>query len=385
MIRLPIKKLKQGMIVAQSIYNHHGASYLVKGQPITKEYIRQLRKIGIPTVAVTSSNPNFQLMPPQDIVQEKTRVNAIEKVYNAFQTVEETGQFDAKSIQAVSENILFDLIDRRENLVQLTDIRLHDTYTFAHSVNVAILSAMLGLLCHYTKKELLLLTLGALLHDLGKINVPPAILNKTTGLTAEEFEQVKQHPLQGAKRIMRMERGLPSPAILAAIASEHHEHMDGTGYPRGLSAEKIHRYARIVAIADVYDALTSERPYKKAYTPNIARNIMVNISKRQFDPDLLTLFFNNVSLYPIGTVMQTVYGYGIVSSCTFGKTETPTIVLFADRDGKVRNEPETIDLSTDPAGNRAIEIVISDRELRHFIREINIDPSIFLHNTEREN
>ena len=69
MIRLPIKKLKQGMIVAQSIYNHHGASYLVKGQPITKEYIRQLRKIGIPTVAVTSSNPNFQLMPPQDIVQ----------------------------------------------------------------------------------------------------------------------------------------------------------------------------------------------------------------------------------------------------------------------------------------------------------------------------
>ena len=79
MIRLPIKKLKQGMIVAQSIYNHHGASYLVKGQPITKEYIRQLRKIGIPTVAVTSSNPKFQLMPPQDIVQEKTRVNAIEK------------------------------------------------------------------------------------------------------------------------------------------------------------------------------------------------------------------------------------------------------------------------------------------------------------------
>lgn len=385
MIRLPIKKLKQGMIVAQSIYNHHGASYLVKGQPITKEYIRQLRKIGIPTVAVTSSNPNFQLMPPQDIVQEKTRVNAIEKVYNAFQTVEENGQFDAKSIQSVSENILFDLIDRRENLVQLTDIRLHDTYTFAHSVNVAILSAMLGLLCHYTKKELLLLTLGALLHDLGKINVPPAILNKTTGLTAEEFEQVKQHPLQGGKRIMRMERSLPSPAILAAIASEHHEHMDGTGYPRGLSAEKIHRYARIVAIADVYDALTSERPYKKAYTPNIAHNIMVNVSKGQFDPDLLTLFFNNVSLYPIGTVMQTIYGYGIVSSCTFGKTETPTIVLFADRDGNVLNKPETIDLSTDPAGNQAIEIVISDRELRHFIREINIDPSIFLHNTEHEN
>ena len=80
MLRLSVKNLKQGMIIAQSIYNQHGACYLVKGQPITNEYIRQLEKIGIPTVAVTSANPNFQLMPPEDIVQEKTRINAIERV-----------------------------------------------------------------------------------------------------------------------------------------------------------------------------------------------------------------------------------------------------------------------------------------------------------------
>lgn len=378
MLRLSVKNLKQGMIIAQSIYNRHGACYLVKGQPITDEYIRQLEKIGIPTVSVTSADPNFKLMPPEDIVQEKTRINAIERVYDTFQSVEERGQLDIDAMQGISEDIIFDIIDRKENLVQLTDIRLHDTYTFAHSVNVAILSAMLGMLCHYPKKELLLLTLGALLHDLGKINVPAAILTKTTGLSDEEFALIKRHPLDGAERIKEMEWKLPSPAVLAAIASEHHEHIDGHGYPRGLRDEQIHRYAKIVAIADVYDALTSERPYKKAYTPNVAYNIMTNVNQGQFDRELLKLFFNNVSLYPTGTVVKTIYGYAIVKACSFGKTETPTVVLFADKDAKVLREPYTMDLSQDSLGNRVIEMVIRDSDLRHFIHEINLDPSIFL-------
>ncbi len=378
MIRLSVKKLKQGMIIAQSIYNNHGASYLVKGQPITNSYINSLQKLGIPTITVTSSDPSFQLAPAEDVIQESTRINAIAKIYDTFGNVVETGHMDVDALQNISERIIFDIIDRKENLVQLTDIRLHVTYTFGHSVNVAVLSAMLGLLCHYTKKELVLLTLGALLHDLGKINIPVAILTKNTGLREDEFNLIKKHPLDGARRIMSMQHSLPSPAVLAAIASEHHEHLDGTGYPRGLTAEKIHRYALIVAIADVYDALTSERPYKKAYTPNIAHNIMAHVNKGQFDPDLLRLFFNNVSIYPVGTVLKTIYGYSIVSQCIFGKTETPTMVLFANKQGQILPSPQTIDLSLDPAGNQAIEMVLTDNELRHFIQAINIDPSIYL-------
>ncbi|SFT75653.1 HD-GYP domain, c-di-GMP phosphodiesterase class II (or its inactivated variant) [Selenomonas sp. GACV-9] len=351
---------------------------MVKGQPITSEYIHQLEKIGIPTVTVTSSNPNFQLFPPEDVVQEKTRINAIKKVYDAFLNVEKTGELDVEAMQGVSEDIIFDIIERKENLVQLTDIRLHDTYTFAHSVNVAILSAMLGMLCHYPKKDLLLLTLGALLHDLGKINVPPAILTKSTRLDEEEFAIIKQHPLDGAVRILNMKQPLPSPSVLAAIASQHHEHINGQGYPRGLQAGQIHRFAKIVAIADVYDALTSERPYKKAYTAHVAYNIMKNVMKGQFDEDLLQLFFNNVSIYPVGTILKTIYGYAIVKDCIFGKTEMPTIILFADHDGNILSIPHTVYLSKDPAGNKAIEIVLSDNDLRHFIHEINIDPSVFL-------
>ena len=377
MLCLPVKKLKQGMILAQSIFNQRGASYLVKGQPITKGYIHQLEKVGIPTVTVTTSDPDFQLLPPDDIVAEETRANAIKHVYHAFQTTEQDGHLDVDMMEDVAEKIIFDLIDRKANLVQLTDIRLHDTYTFGHSVNVAILSSMLGMLCHYTKKDLQILTLGALLHDLGKIAIPEEILTKNTGLTDEEFAVIKAHPLRGAQRIHEMENMLPHTALLSAIASEHHEHIDGSGYPRGLKDEEIHRYAKIVAIADVYDALTSERPYKKAYTPNVAHNIMCNVIRGQFDPKLLNLFFNNVALYPVGTILKTDYGFGIVKKSAFGKTETPTIVVFANMEGRPI-EPYTIDLSTVEDGNHKIHIVVSDNDLRHFIHNLAFDPSVYL-------
>jgi HD-GYP domain-containing protein (c-di-GMP phosphodiesterase class II) len=159
---------------------------------------------------------------------------------------------------------------------------------------------MLGLLCHYTKKELVLLTLGALLHDLGKINIPVSILTKNTGLREDEFNLVKKHPLDGARRIMSMQHSLPSPSVLAAIASEHHEHLDGTGYPRGLTAEKIHRYALIVAIADVYDALTSERPYKKAQSPKEAIEFLMNNAGKMFQPEYVKAFITYIPVYPKG-------------------------------------------------------------------------------------
>lgn len=364
------------MVVSQSIYSKGGGSYLVKGQPLTIQYIQRLKKIGIPSVSVTSTNPNFHLMPPADIVQETTRIDAIQQIFDAFQNVEHSGQLDVDAVQNVSDHILFDVIQRRENLVQLTDIRLHDTYTFAHSVNVAILSAMLGLLCHYTKQDLALLTLGALLHDLGKIKISSKILNKTSRLNNEEFTIIQNHPMEGARRIREMGTLLPSPGLLAAIAAQHHEHVDGKGYPQHLTDAEIHRFSKIVAIADVYDALTSERPYKKAYTPSITHNIMVNVNKGQFDEELLRLFFNNVALYPVGTILKTTRGFAIVTKCEFGHTERPSICIFADLQGKVLSEAIRLDLKEDP--DCKIEMELSGIELLHFVHELSVDPFMYL-------
>lgn len=380
MIRLPVKKLKPGMIIAQSIYNKRGGSYLVKGNPLTPEYIARLAKMNMPAVTVTSSDPRFQLPPPEDIVQERTRIHAIETVYNAFQTIEKNGSLDVGAIQAVTDNLVLDIIERRHNLVQLTDIRLHDAYTFAHSVNVAVLSAMLGVLKGFNQKDLQLLTMGAMLHDVGKIDTPHDILNKPGRLTDIEFDTIKQHPANGALRIMELQDKLPWASTLAAIAAEHHEHIDGNGYPRSLRGGQISRFAKLVAVADVYDALTSVRPYKKAYPPSVAHNIMVRLNRGQFDQDVLETFFNNVALYPVGTILKTIYGYAIVSDIQFGRTSTPTIIVFANLEGKLLKTPLTINLSNTEEKNDAIQLVILDNELRHFIHELNIDPTYYLLN-----
>ena len=289
---------------------------------------------------------------------------------------------DVPSLQKVTDSIVFDLFNNHDNLVQLTDIRTHDAYTFAHSVNVAVLSAMMGMLCHLPKEELSIITLGGLLHDLGKIDVHADILNKNRSLTTNEFDIMKKHPNDGARRILKI-KNLPKASILAAIASQHHEHIDGTGYPRGIKGEEMHRYAKITAIADVYDALTSERPYKKAYMPNIAYNIMHNINKGQFDPKLLETFFNNVALYPEGAVLKTTFGFAVVKESKFGRTTTPVIILFADTNGKLLDQHTVIDLSEEKDGATSIQVVPTGNDLYHFIHELGVDPSYYLEK-ERE-
>ena len=380
MINLPIKKLQPGMVTAQSIYNTEGASYLTRGTAINEQYIARLKKLGVTRLTVTSMNPAFALKPPEDIVQERTRIKAIHKVYDTFHELEATGELNIAPLEGPSENILMDVLSNRSNLVQLTDLRMHDDYTFAHSVNVAVLSAMLGSLCRYSKQDLLNLVMGSLLHDVGKIVVPTKILTKKGRLTDSEFTTIKLHPEAGREKL----RSLPSSQarLLGDIAGQHHEHMDGRGYPDHISGERINRLARIVAIADVYDALTSRRTYKPAYKPHIAYKIMTKCSVGQFDEELLNLFFNNVAIYPTGTVLQTTMGYAIVRHAEFGKTKYPTICVFADNEMKLLAEPFDVDLENCPPNT--ISQVMEEMELLSLSYRLHFDPSSLLQEDERQ-
>ena len=373
MIHIPIKNLKNGMITAQSIYNPLGASYLTKGMELSPKYIERLEKAGFDGVTVTSMDPKLKLAPPDDIVQEKTRISAIQNVATAFHSVEENGTFDPAPLQGISENILQDIIAQQKNLVQLTDIRLHDTYTFAHSVNVAILSSLLGVLLKLSREEQLKLTLGGLLHDIGKVTVPYEILTKAGHLSDNEWSVMQGHPEAGRQRLKKM---FPNDTLLSTIALQHHERFDGSGYPNHLKGEQIHRYGRIVAIADVYDALTSVRPYKRAYTPSVAHRLMATCSPGHFDLNFLKLFFDNVAIYPVGTILRTKSGYAIVKKVEFGHTLTPLVCVFADQEGKLIDKPYDLDLKEAPKG--MLEGVLSDSDLYHFIHNINVDPVIFL-------
>ena len=374
MISLPVQKLRPGMIVAQGVYNKEGASYLTRGTTMNDQYIDQLKKIGINSIAVTSMSSDFKIEPPEEIIQERTRVKAIHRVYGTFEKLDETGELNVEPLEETSESILVDILSNKNNLVQLTDIRKHDDYTFAHCVNVSVLSGMLGSIIHLERQDMLNLILGGLLHDIGKLVIPHEILTKTGRLNDNEFNIIKMHPKAGRDRLRTLP--IPSAQILATIAMQHHEHMDGRGYPNHVMGDAIHRFSRIVAIADVYDALTSRRAYKPAYKPHIAFKIMTKCSPGQFDEDLLQQFFNNIAIYPVGTVLKTTLGYGIVKSSTFGYTLTPTICVFADGRQNLLQHPFDVDLRSCPPDT--VQQAVEDSDLLPLMTKIRRDPAEFL-------
>lgn len=377
MITLQMRRIRPGMITAQNIYNNYGGSYLTSGTRLTQDQIDRLKKIGIHSLSVFSTAEDFKadINLPQDIVAKKTRVAALKNVRLMFEASAKDKFCCIAPLQASARSIVAEVMEHQQEIVQLTDVRDHDTYTFAHSVNVAVLSAHLGTLLHLSKEDMVTLTLGGLMHDLGKLEVPQAVLDKEDMLTEAEFALIKKHPLAGRAIIEKME-GEPNLHALSLIAAQHHEHLDGSGYPKHLAGEQIDYLARIVAIADVYDALTSQRSYKAPYKPHIAYGIMKNLSQQQFDPELLELFFENVAVYPMTTVVQTNIGYGIVKEVYFGQTTRPLVCIFADRSFHLLREPFLVDLRCNPTVS--IESVMEDTVLMAAIDHVRMDPIEFL-------
>lgn len=191
-----------------------------------------------------------------------------------------------KESSKVVEQIAGAILSNRKTLYDMISMKNHDYYTYIHSVNTAILSIGLGIAIGLYDNDLHSLGFGALLHDIGKTNVPSDVLNKPGRLTFFEYRIMQNHVMEGEK-ILRNQPYFPEDAIYAV--TQHHEKLNGQGYPLNLRGTHITKFGRIVGITDCYDALTTERPYKPAYTPFEALSVIVNDSE-QYDPDLLRTF-----------------------------------------------------------------------------------------------
>jgi putative nucleotidyltransferase with HDIG domain len=168
----------------------------------------------------------------------------------------------------------------------LSALRAHDPYTFRHSLRTVRLSLLLAHACGVSRPELRALSLGALVHDLGKIFIPGEVLHKEGTLNEEEWEAVRRHPSDGARLLL----GVSPPQGVRRVVAEHHERWDGRGYPAGLSGDDIDFNARVVAVADAFDAMTSERPYRPAAGFDEAAAELERCAGTQFDPDVVLSF-----------------------------------------------------------------------------------------------
>ncbi len=339
--RIPIEQLKPGMVIAKAIYNSDGGILLHSGIKLTETFINRLSSLSIVSVYIKDSL--FDDSRYQDVISEETRLATIVAVKASFSNLENERRMNMGMVQAMVDNILDELLENPHVLVNLSDIRLFDDYTFAHSVNVCVLALLTAIVLGYDKVRLKELGIGALLHDIGKTRIDKEILNKPDDLSKEEFEEIKRHTEYGFEIL----RQYPDVSLLAShIALQHHERWDGFGYPRALSGENIHEYARITAVADVYDALLADRPYRPSYTINQAITIIKRMSVIYLDERCVNALVANVAVYPLGSIVQLNTGdYGVIIDVNQDTPTRPVIKVFCDKHGRRLAQNHEIDLS----------------------------------------
>jgi len=221
-----------------------------------------------------------------------------------------------------------------------------DHYLYQHSLNVCTYATMMGLVSGYRREELINLGLGALLHDIGKTQVPVGMLRKPGKLTPDEFAELKRHTVYGF-RILKQEPNIP--LVVADCAYQHHERMDGSGYPRGIQRDEIHEYAQWIGIADVYDALTTDRVYRGALPADQAMKIMRQYAGIQFEAAKLNLFQSKIAVYPLGSeVLLNTGERGVVVDLNASSPFRPIVRILANEANEELSAPYEVDLSKHP-------------------------------------
>ncbi|KHK02690.1 HD-GYP domain-containing protein [Desulfovibrio sp. TomC] len=251
---------------------------------------------------------------------------------------------------ALVDEVISSAVRNPDALLALCKLRCHDAYTFTHGVNVSVLAVAFGTSLGIGAQGLKELGLAGLFHDLGKTGVADVILNKPGRLTPDEFHQVKSHP--GLGRDLLEGRGLPE-AVLRGVA-EHHEKWGGAGYPSGLAGEDVHAWARIIGVADVFDALTSKRAYKNAMLPTRALGVLYGMRERDYPPGLVERFIKFMGPYPVGSFVRLDSGeYAFVRGANPGRPLFPELLLAFDTAMRPV-PPRVLAASSEPAGPWAI-------------------------------
>jgi len=314
-----------GRVVARSIEDSLGRVLLREGTVLTPEYVRRLADRGYRIIDV--KNELAPSLKTEDVVREQTRAMAISVIADVARDLSEGRIFNVKAVVRVVDRIIEDLLNNPNLVVNLESLRCLDDYTYTHSVNVCILTILLRKATCSNPKGLRELGTGAILHDIGKLSIPPWILKKPSHLSDAEFEMVKGHCEEGAKIISRT--GLDP--VVSKVALRHHERMDGSGYPKGLSGEDIHLYGRICAVADVYDALTSDRVYRDRMPPSEAMKILEFLAGGKLDEKIVAALLEKVAHYPVGTIVRLNTGeIGIVIAQDPRSSRRPVVMAVTD-------------------------------------------------------
>lgn len=352
MIRMRIDELRPGMRVARPVYSEDGQILLQAGVELKKSFIDRLRAKGFYAIYVDdgeSAGENVDL-----VISDELRSKVTGQVKTVFEKAVRGEGLDLAGIVSTIDSLVDEVLANRHVVYSLSEIRSVDNYTFAHSVNVCVLSCLLGLHFGFSRDDLRELALGAILHDIGKVKIAPELLAKTGRLDIHEMEEMKRHPRLGFEMLRDCE-GIS--LRTAHVAYQHHERLDGRGYPRGLKGDAIHPFARIVMVVDTFDAMTSERVYRRAVPQHLSLALIGRMAGRQFPLDVVRALQQRVAKYPVGSRVRLDTGeMGVVVDVDRLRPDRPRVRLLEDAKGKPISGFVLIDLGLEK--NRQVSEVI---------------------------
>jgi HD-GYP domain-containing protein (c-di-GMP phosphodiesterase class II) len=297
---------------------------------LNQSLITKIRYLGFQGVYIDDDiSKDIQVV---NIISDELKYRAKKEIRSLFVSVEHNVKRKAdahmENLGTYISEMVDELLYNKHIMINVVDIRTYDDYTFSHSINVAVLAVVIGTVLGFSKKRLNDLAMGALVHDIGKVFIDKKIINKPAKLTTEEFEEIKKHSLIGFNYICANSK-MPDDAKSSILM--HHEQYNGNGYPAGIAGDDIHLFGRIVCVADVYDALTSDRPYRKAMLPSDAVEYIMSGYNTQFEPRIVEAFTKKVAPYPVGTCVKLSTGdVGIVVKNFESSCLRPKIRLLSD-------------------------------------------------------
>lgn len=334
-----------GRKLSKDIHNKNGALLLKKGTVLSPKAIDRLIRQNIKMFDLFNESvmeDTTKLLTPYE--QELLIDNAAGEIREIFSKV----KHDKETLEELEIKIMpvvKQISCNYELCTLLNGLKSKDDYTYRHNIGVAVLASLLSRWLGFSEEEVNLISLGGLLHDIGKIQIPDKILNKKGRLTEEEYETVKKHTIYGYE-ILKNSNIYPE--IIATMALEHHERNDGKGYPYGKKENEIHEYSKIIAIADVFHAMTSDRVYRRGIPINQVLKQMRSDSFGMLDPKMTSIFIMKIMEMSIGNTV-------LLSNGAVGKI----VFIF-------RNDPVHPLIRT---GDKVIDLRSSNLQIETFLQE----------------
>lgn len=349
MRKVAVENLQAGMIVARPIYTDAGIVLLNADTKLNESYIRKIAGNQLAFIYIEDDLSKGILS--TEIISDETRIET-KKLLNKSLTKFKDGHLkgNQKLIESI-EHIIDDVLLNKQVMVSLHEMRNKDDYLQMHAINVCVVSCIMGKKLEFTEKQMKLLAMGALLHDVGKVQINFDCTRYRDDYVETEFELYKRHTKVGNDMILSMP---DINSVVASVARQHHENYDGSGFPKGIQGEAINELSRIVAIANEYDNLLYNMPPGEELKHYEIIEIITAKAFSVFDPSLIRIFRSSISPYPIGSgVLLNDGRVGIVSKINEAFPTRPVIRII---DPVKKIVIEEVDLS------RSISVMIAEEK-----------------------